>query len=104
MVKNDDSVLLNSLKNLSLVLNQTVNMDELYALIDTNAEIASNSCQGDSGGPMFYKNEDDLWYVYGVVSFVLPGQNVRCNNAVYSFYQRVNIHSKWIDEAKILLQ
>jgi secreted trypsin-like serine protease len=78
VVKNDDSVLLNSLKNLSLVLNQTVNMDELYALIDTNAEIASNSCQGDSGGPMFYKNEDDLWYVYGVVSFGHTDKNGFC--------------------------
>ena len=85
-------------------LNSSYSLDQLYTLIDTNAEIASNICKGDSGGPMFYRNEDNLWYVYGVASSVKLKNGTKCDIQFFSFYQRVNKHVNWIGEAKILLQ
>ena len=51
-----------------------------------------DSCQGDSGGPLVVHAEQNVWYLYGVVSF-----GVGCARPdYYGAYTRVSNYAQWI--------
>jgi secreted trypsin-like serine protease len=47
-----------------------VMFNEKYQICGGESNANSGACQGDSGGPLsYYNEEDDSWYVVGLVSW-----------------------------------
>jgi secreted trypsin-like serine protease len=82
-------------------LGRSVNATMLYCAKD-NFDGASNVCVGDSGGPLFAKNNNDRYYLYGIVSFVITfadlNGNVKCLTQAPSYYTKVPLFLDWIKE------
>lgn len=54
-------------------------------------------CKGDSGSGLVFKNNNDRYFVQGIVSLAKKINNVGCDIQVSGLYTRVSTHSEWLE-------
>lgn len=54
-----------------------------------------DTCSGDSGGPLMYAGPDNVWKIYGIVSFGTSACGMKDFPAIYT---KVSYYLDWINQ------